>query len=60
MQYELELFNQYEEISVKDVEKKLLVSRSSALRRLNEKINEGVVEKIGHKRSVRYKLINRN
>ncbi len=53
----LELFNSYKEISIKDVENKLSISRSTALRRLNEMINEGLLERVGRKRNVRY-LIN--
>jgi ATP-dependent DNA helicase RecG len=54
----LELFNLYKEISVKDVERKLLISRSTALRRLNDMIKEEVIERVGHKRSIRYRLNN--
>ena len=52
----LELFNFYQEISLKDIEKKLSISKSTALRRANEMMEKGLIERIGLKRNIRYKL----
>lgn len=54
----LELFKIYKEISIKDIENKLSISRSTALRRINEIISNGTIERIGRKRNIRYKLKN--
>lgn len=53
----LELFKIYKEISIKDVEVKLSMSKSTALRRINEMIEKGVILRIGRRRNIRYKLI---
>lgn len=52
----LDLFKIYKEISIKDVESKLSISKSTALRRINEMIEQSVIIRIGHKRNIRYKL----
>lgn len=53
----LELFDLYKEISIKDVESKLSISRSTALRRLQTMIDEGMLERVGRTHNVHYKLI---
>lgn len=52
----LDLFKIYKEISIKDVEGKLSISKSTALRRINEMIEQDVIIRIGRKRNIRYKL----
>lgn len=54
----LELFYTYKEITVKEVENKLSVSSSTALRRIREMISNGVLESVGRKRNIRYRLKN--
>lgn len=50
------LFTSCKEITVKDVESTLSVSPSTAIRRLNQMIAEGTIQRIGQKRNVRYRL----
>jgi ATP-dependent DNA helicase RecG len=52
----LELFNIYQEITIKDVQSKCSISKSTALRRVNEMIQNELLERVGLKRNIRYKL----
>lgn len=54
----LELFGTHKEITVKDVERKIAVSSSTALRRLNEMVEQGIIGRAGEKRGVRYRKSN--
>ncbi len=54
-----QLFRMHMEINTGDVIQHLSVSRSTALRMLNKLIKENVVDRIGHKKSVRYHLKNK-
>ena len=50
----IELFKQQHEINIADVIRYLAVSRSTALRKLNQLVESGCIEKVGKARSVRY------
>jgi len=51
-----ELFATRKEISVSDVIVRLSVSRSTAVRRLNEMIASDLIERVGHTKAAKYKL----
>ena len=50
-----QLFKIHYEITTADVVKNLSISRSTALRRLNELVELGFIERLGMKKSVRYR-----
>ena len=52
-----ELFVARNEITIKDVTKELSVSRATAVRRLNEMINKGLIKRIGHTKNIHYLLL---
>jgi len=52
----LELFQTYKDITIQDVVRKLSVSPSTAIRRINTMLTEGTLTRIGQKRNVRYQL----
>lgn len=54
----LQLFSFNKDMSIKDIQRELSVSASTALRRLNEMMEQGYIERIGQKRGIRYCLKN--
>lgn len=53
----LKLFEINIEISVKEVVQKLSISRATAVRRINSLIKEGILERIGHTKGIRYRRL---
>ncbi|MDX8430302.1 MAG: putative DNA binding domain-containing protein [Candidatus Algichlamydia australiensis] len=52
----LDLLSSSAEVTSKDIQKRLKISRATTLRRIEEMIDNGVLEKVGKTRSVRYRL----
>lgn len=53
----LDLFVGDNEIDIKDVMQKLSISRSTAVRKLNQMIKENLIERVGKTKSIRYRLV---
>jgi ATP-dependent DNA helicase RecG len=52
-----ELFNISHEITVRDVIQKLSISKPTAVRRLNDMIKKGLIERVGHTKNICYRRV---
>ena len=52
----LTIFNDEKELTIQQVADLLKVSRPTAVRKLNSLIAEGIVERVGSTKSLRYKI----